>query len=442
MQDKFINIPEFLTDVASDSLETSTASANCATLCEISCQGCQTGCEAECQAYCDTYCQSVCQTHCQSCEGECQNSLEKCGDCEVVCTSGECNTCEKICQKNCEKVCETNCELYCTAICECTNEVGGCQMCQSESCGDCQTINQVTPGSDPYVDITGVTATSITAKVKGMSATHAYSRTYKWYLDGVYKGQNTSEPKVSESPSFTFSDLKPGTTYTIKAVIVLFDGSTVTKQTQETTLQETPSNAYIDTYSITETSITAKVKGMSATHAYSRTYKWYLNGTYKGENSSAAYTSESPAYTFSGLKSGTTYTIKAVIVLFDGSTIDVETKATTIQSAITKWSWSFSTSPGAVCAVPAKEWLKFCEKINEVRNAHGLSAYAFTTSAANIAAGKPLYLWIFKQAVTALDDLNSGVSLTACKNIVSGDKVKGSYFDTLENAVNAAIDKI
>lgn len=41
------------------------------------------------------------------------------------------------------------------------------------------------------------TSYSITATVGGLDATHAYPRTFDWYLDGVFKARNQSEPLVS-----------------------------------------------------------------------------------------------------------------------------------------------------------------------------------------------------------------------------------------------------
>lgn len=102
------------------------------------------------------------------------------------------------------------------------------------------------------------------------------------------------------------------------------------------------------------------------------------------------------------------------------------------------WDWHSPKATGIGFNITRTEWLAFCNKINEVRVAKGLSSYSFTTSSTYISKDKPFYAWIWLQCANAINDLGTGVS-SACLNVKSGDDIYAWYFDNLKTALNNAI---
>jgi len=104
----------------------------------------------------------------------------------------------------------------------------------------------------------------------------------------------------------------------------------------------------------------------------------------------------------------------------------------------TKWEWWTPKTSGVGFNVAADEWLAFCNTINKIRVAKGLTEYSFTTSADYIAKDKPFYAYMFLQAANAINEINGQVS-TECLNVVSGNDIYAWYFENLKTALNNAI---
>ena len=105
---------------------------------------------------------------------------------------------------------------------------------------------------------------------------------------------------------------------------------------------------------------------------------------------------------------------------------------------ISSWEWFTPKTSGLGFNLTKDEWIAFCNKINEVRTAKGLTAYSFTTSSTYIGIGKPFYAWIFLQAANAIDEINGQVS-SELLSVASGGYIYAWYFNNLKTALNNAI---
>ena len=114
--------------------------------------------------------------------------------------------------------------------------------------------------------------------------------------------------------------------------------------------------------------------------------------------------------------------------------------ATTLPAPVSPWEWYTPKSSGGNFNLTAGEWLAFCERINQMRVARGLSTHSFATTLNWIGKDKPFYAWIFKQAVSALDGFQGLAD--ELKNIQSGGKIYAWYFSNLKSCLNQAISEI
>jgi hypothetical protein len=100
--------------------------------------------------------------------------------------------------------------------------------------------------------------------------------------------------------------------------------------------------AYIELRSTTTSSLTVRLNGLGNYSYDDRATHWYLNGTDKatvsGPSANATYGAQ---YTFSGLSPSTTYTIKAVVYYYAGTSTLMSTTITTNSSGNTA---QFTTS--------------------------------------------------------------------------------------------------
>lgn len=98
------------------------------------------------------------------------------------------------------------------------------------------------------------------------------------------------------------------------------------------------------------------------------------------------------------------------------------------------WEWSFPTDSGDDFDVTASEWINFLKRINQFRFYKGMSEYDFDTS--HMWKGQGFTAFTMRQAAWAIYELNGGTSSTV-RNVKTGDKIYGIYFDNIRNALNA-----
>lgn len=381
MADDFIQIPSFLADdVTTESIV----------------QPMATGCTDWCEHY-DECCN---YENCMGCQGSCLGSCETCQDCQ-----GTCQDCQTTCQKSCQ----------------------GCQTCQSGQAPS-------NPAENAIISVTEVSYTHFTIVLSGLNNPTGIPLNIYFYLDNVL--QRIEVTASSPTLEHYYTQLNDGTTYTAKVVIENISTGQIYKTltrnvtTNEHTLPKLPTPT-LDTNATVKTgnSITITINPVTGADTY---YARIGGGT--------AQTSSGRTFTFYDLTPNTQYYIEIKV---GGSGYRDSNwagyYATTLLGEL--WEWHYPKTSGSGFNVTPAEWLAFCNKINEVRVAKGLSAYSFTTSATYIDKDKPFYAWIFLEAVNAINDIGSEIS-TELLGIKSGDDIYAWYFDNLKNALNSAIQSI
>ena len=214
--------------------------------------------------------------------------------------------------------------------------------------------------------------------------------------------------------------------------------------------------AYISVLSTTETSIRVQMAGLQTDYAYSdRVCSWYLDGVYKGQTTLSEGVSSGGAYTFSGLKPGTGYTI-SVSITAPGweSTVDLDTYAETDELSVELWSWSSSNGSASVAQTQAAYnavknqgklsqfsylvWNDMVDKVYEILQANG---YSWNNIFASYAVTK-MSSGDKKLTATRFNSLRYNIEIhysTGINTVYRGDVVYGWYFTTLADCMNNMI---
>lgn len=141
-------------------------------------------------------------------------------------------------------------------------------------------------------------------------------------------------------------------------------------------------------------------------------------------------------YTCSGsfLKAGQTYEVRAFIVNSSGyvsATSDWIT-VTIPGELIDPWYWRSTIASGAPINITASEWNDFCDYINGVRSAKGMTSYSSFTTV--IAKQTKISAAIVNHARTAISQISGHGTLPAA--VSSGDPITASFFIKLAEAIN------
>lgn len=336
-----------------------------------------------------------------------------------------CEHYDECCQyENCMGACET-----CQTGCEISGQCGSCETCQSEQS---PTINAVLTISD--IDYTYFKAT-----ISGINNQTGDVLHTQFFLDGEFKtGFLTT---TITSFDYTYTGLSSGTTYAVKVTIEnqrtgqLYKTFTRTVTTDEPQLPKLPTPT-LDTSKTVKTanSITVTINSQSGANRY----YFRINGGATINNGVIA------THAFTNLTPNTQYYIEIKVggVGYEDSNW-AGYYATTL--ATTAWEWWYPKDDIRRFTLDRDEWLAFCNKINEVRVAKGLSAYSFTTSSTYIGKDKPFYAWVWLEAANAINAINGQVA-AACLNVKSWSESQGDdsiiypwYWDNLKSALNNAI---
>jgi hypothetical protein len=339
-------------------------------------------------------------------------------------------TCDGSCMDWCEHYDECCQYENCMGTCQtCLGCEGGCQSCQTTCESTCQTcLTSQSPATNATLTFSNITANSVRATLSGLDPNYPEYLRVVWFRGGTQIG--IDEPVVTSS-SINITGLSPNTSYLIRAEI--YDTEThefldyLQKSVTTLSLPKLPTPTLDTTQTVkTGNSISVTINPVTgATTYYAR-----INGG--NQQSSSGRT-----FTFSGLQPNTQYfiEIKAGGTGYEDSNW-AGYYATTLSAEL--WEWHTPKTTGAGFNVTRAEWIAFCEKINEVRVAKGLSAYSFTTSTTYIDKDKPFYAWIWLEAANAINQINGQVA-SACLNVNSGDNIYAWYFDNLKTALNNAI---
>lgn len=338
-----------------------------------------------------------------------------------------CEVYDECCQyENCQGTCQT-----------CLGCEGGCQSCQTTCEDSCQTcLTSQNPAIGAVLTISDIDRTYLTATVSGLNP-NGTALNIEFYANNVFKkGIMTSS--ATEVSTF-IEGLSSNTTYTIKAEIYNLNTSTLLKTLSKTIT--TDGNPKLPTPTLdtsktvkTATSITVSVNPVSGADYY----YFRINGGATINNGVIA------THAFTNLTPNTQYYIEIKV---GGSGYEDSNwagyYATTL--ATTAWEWWYPKDDIRRFTLDRDEWLAFCNKINEVRVAKGLSAYSFTTSSTYIGKDKPFYAWVWLEAANAINAINGQVA-AACLNVKSWSESQDNdsiiypwYWDNLKSALNNAI---
>ena len=289
-------------------------------------------------------------------------------------------------------------------------------------------VTTQSPATNATLTFSNITANSVRATLSGLDPNYPEYLRVVWFRGGTQIG--IDEPVVTSS-SINITGLSPNTSYLIRAEI--YDTEThefldyLQKSVTTLSLPKLPTPTLDTTQTVkTGNSISVTINPVTGATTY-----------YARINGGTAQSSTGRTFTFSGLQPNTQYFIEIKV----GGTGYEDSNwagyyATTLAAEL--WEWHYPKTSGSGFNVTPAEWLAFCNKINEVRVAKGLSAYSFTTSTTYIDKDKPFYAWIWLEAANAINQINGQVA-SACLNVNSGDIIYPWYFDNLKTALNNAI---
>ena len=175
------------------------------------------------------------------------------------------------------------------------------------------------------VTITNVSATKTTNSVTLTVTVDAGENPVAKYYFSMDGGRSY---ETSTSPNYTFSELTPNTSYTFQVYAVDSQGYESNEETIEVTTDNyvNPVVNSVTATSVSNDSITVSVSASAGTNAIQTYYYSINNGNYTSSSSNT--------YTFSGLNSGTNYSIRVYVKDTNGIdsnvyTINAETESVT-----------------------------------------------------------------------------------------------------------------
>lgn len=192
---------------------------------------------------------------------------------------------------------------------------------------------------------------------------------------------------------------------------------------------------------IATTSIGAYVSGLDTSYARNDRYiEWYNGYDSAGTSSLAAHASNSSTKIFSGLRPGTSYSIRAIIHFSStptsglDSTKEISSICRTKEEPATRpsyFSWDTAKNSGAEFKLTASEWNRLTSNINSVRSYHGASTVSFTRAV----SGNVFTADMFNQARSAIVSIAyiSGGIPTAS----SGGTIYASMLNALRDGINS-----
>lgn len=316
-----------------------------------------------------------------------------------------------------------------------------------------------------YVSIVSTSSNSVTAKLAGLTTSYSASdRRLEWYVDGSYRAYRNLSGGISESPSQTFYNLSPGTTYTITAVV------SAPNWEQD---YEWSANATTDHLTPSISSFTVTQDGIGSYSAYCswrasnlESGAWYeieaqgSDGRWWTKASGSASSYGGTSITFDSFK---TYNVR--LTVYNSSSYSASRSTTVTMKSVNKWEWSISNSPDynataaqtqkAYNAVTGKGyttdfsylvWNDMCAKVREIRLAVG-NIGAWDTANGRYLSYNNTLMSASDKVITAARfnslkyQIGSQVG-TGINDVSKGDTVYGWYFTTLATRMNYWIDNM
>lgn len=197
--------------------------------------------------------------------------------------------------------------------------------------------------------------------------------------------------------------------------------------------------ASISLSDITSSSVLCHVIGLDTNYSRNdRTIEWFYDDTLFREDDLSPGVSESGGCRITGLRSGTTYTIRADIHYSDDNNLPqtktLTTSFTTEEETAVRpdsFEWTYPKTSGGTFNLTATEWNDLCANINEVREYKGLSTKSFTRAR----KGDEFTASMFNQCLNAIANMNSSLKVS-CWEVSSGDVVEAASLNALVSYLN------
>ncbi|MBR4155389.1 MAG: hypothetical protein IKU01_01620 [Bacteroidales bacterium] len=216
-----------------------------------------------------------------------------------------------------------------------------------------------------YIELKSKTTTSLTVRLNGLGNYVYNDRATHWFLNGTDK-ETVSGPGANATygAQYTFSNLSPNTTYTIKAVVYYYAG-TSTQMSSTITTDSDGNTAKFTTNSLPAPSITLSTTTLShnairATFTYDSNYpyyrlRWKASSSSTWIYSGSSYTSYSATvdYSIGSLSANTQYNIE-VLVATNSSGSNSTSGATTNSSTLPPQSANVSITSTGTTTVNGK----------------------------------------------------------------------------------------
>lgn len=204
----------------------------------------------------------------------------------------------------------------------------------------------------------------------------------------------------------------------------------------------------INISSLSSTSITARV---TTSGLVAMEHHWFLDGIeYKVQYTSKGTTSSS--CTFTGLSPGTSYRITVRVSQVDPwKLLDTGSKTVTTNDSgggsgsgdsgddtkkrPNNWYWDSNISKGRALRLPAREWNRFIDRIEEFADYKGETLNSRYLSRAIASSGGTMLASQGNAAVYLIDQLDTPVS--APYTVSPGDTIRASFFLGLSRALNS-----
>lgn len=334
--------------------------------------------------------------------------------------------------------------------------------------------------SSAYIDISDKTGTSLTVKIKGLDTSYSRNDRYiYWSIDGAERPSVSLGAGVTESDTYTFSNLNPCTSYTIGAKIsYTSDGTSLTKVLEDKQFSTGWKTSWQSGFGTISSSTSVSWTLSSATICYtsvkfstSGTVTFYTSGSTdtKGYLSTTTAFDNTNGYPSAILKedddSAGNYNFKFTYSVTAGTTYyiwvrgyDTSTAGSTTlnidlsagRPALFNWTDDGDVDgekvQGGAYNLTAASWCDLLDNINEVRSYCGYSTYSSGSLSTNYTVftypkiGDTFTYMHYNQALMAIATIYSnklGVSGVFDSNAVTKNSpVTAACLNVLRNLLN------
>lgn len=269
-----------------------------------------------------------------------------------------------------------------------------------------------------------VTTTSFEIQATGLST--GYAKYLYWYLDGAEQFQSGVTPSTTSSSWEEFSDLNPGTTYTVYVEVrnssgTYMDSAEIRVTTESDSSGPEVGDIYIQqrTASNPSTQVAVRARGFDTSYSEDWTIYWYLyQNNSQIDNATdtvSAGDSSSSTTTFAGLSPDTEYRVSLRVRYRVDGTYDyyyaediyITTESSSSGNRPDYFEWDTAKVKGRAFNITASEWCRLLNNINEVREYKGYSSMSEGTGVATFtypSKGDTFTARMYNQCIYAMSE--------------------------------------